>query len=77
MTLYANTHCSVVAGGAVTQTGQFRDLIAPTSTLSGGTDDTYAKTRWGYILIPVTHQARRTNCQPSARHTIPVTIRSM
>jgi hypothetical protein len=47
MTLYANTHCSVVAGGAVTQTGQFRDLIAPTSTLSGGTDDTYAKTRWG------------------------------
>jgi hypothetical protein len=47
MTLYANTQCSIVAGDAVTQTGRFRDLIAPTSPTSGGADDAYAQTRWG------------------------------
>jgi hypothetical protein len=45
--IFAQTLCSQVADGVVSETGRFRDLIAPTSPTSGGADDAYAQTRWG------------------------------
>ena len=42
--IFAQTLCSQVADGVVSETGRFRDLIVPTSPTSGGADDAYATT---------------------------------
>ena len=47
MIIYSGTQCAKVSGGAVTATGRFAALIAPTSPLSGGISEADAKTRFG------------------------------